>query len=292
MGELAKQDEQKPFVAIGGDGVQLSSVESLYRFSQYVHKSGLCPASLKTVEQVAIAIETGLEAGLKPMMALRGIYIVNGRPSWMTETAKALVNNSGKLAWIRNGYSGEGDARHAWVESKRVGEPEPHKTMFGVADAKRAGLWGKAGPWKDYPDRMMYHRALSWNLRDNFSDVLLGLPLSDEAEDFKQPPPRTVELETVRTVSPDPLMAALASAPVADDTEKEPPTDTCGPPERWERAVITLSEKCECEYSAAKTRLERFAASVLKRKLEELDDAALGDIESKIASGDIAVEKD
>jgi hypothetical protein len=50
-------------------------------------------------------------------------------------------------------------------------------------DAKRAGLWTKAGPWQTYPRRMLQMRARSFALRDAFPDVLKGLISVKEALD-------------------------------------------------------------------------------------------------------------
>ncbi len=52
-----------------------------------------------------------------------------------------------------------------------------------LMDAKRAGLWTKAGPWQTYPRRMLQMRARSFALRDAFPDVLKGLISVEEALD-------------------------------------------------------------------------------------------------------------
>ena len=59
---------------------------------------------------------------------------------------------------------------------------------FIVADAKRAKLWGKAGPWTDYPKRMLRFRARGYVLRDLFGDVLKGLRTVEEARDIPTEP--------------------------------------------------------------------------------------------------------
>ena len=56
---------------------------------------------------------------------------------------------------------------------------------FSEADAKKAGLWGKAGPWQQYPSRMLQMRARSWALRDAFPDALRGLGIREEVQDYQ-----------------------------------------------------------------------------------------------------------
>jgi hypothetical protein len=57
---------------------------------------------------------------------------------------------------------------------------------FSVSDAKKAGLWGKSGPWTQYPKRMLQLRARGFALRDAFPDVLKGLVTAEEAQDYPQ----------------------------------------------------------------------------------------------------------
>jgi hypothetical protein len=50
--------------------------------------------------------------------------------------------------------------------------------------AQRAGLTRNEGPWQTYPERMLRMRARSWTMRDAFADVLRGLQLREEVEDY------------------------------------------------------------------------------------------------------------
>jgi hypothetical protein len=64
----------------------------------------------------------------------------------------------------------------------RRGQP-PERRTFSVADAKRAKLWFKAGPWTTYPDRMLQMRARGFAIRDTFPDALRGVIIAEEAQD-------------------------------------------------------------------------------------------------------------
>lgn len=46
-------------------------------------------------------------------------------------------------------------------------------------------LWGKSGPWQQYPKRMLQMRARGFALRDKFADVLGGLISAEEARDYR-----------------------------------------------------------------------------------------------------------
>jgi hypothetical protein len=79
---------------------------------------------------------------------------------------------------------GEGDNMVATCSAKRRGYERPTVVRFSVADAKKAGLWGKTGPWTQYPRRMLQLRARGFALRDAFPDVLKGLVTAEEAHDY------------------------------------------------------------------------------------------------------------
>jgi hypothetical protein len=133
---------------------------------------------------VLIAIQMGADVGLKPMQAIQNIAVINGRPSIWGDAAIALVMGAGVLEKFDEKIEGEGDKRTATCTIVRKGLPDPIVRTFSVADAKKAGLWTKAGTWQNYPDRMLQMRARSFALRDGASDCLMGLSIVEEAQDI------------------------------------------------------------------------------------------------------------
>lgn len=113
----------------------------------------------------------------------------------------------------------------AFCEAKRKDSGSVVKQRFSVADAKLAGLWGKA-IWKQYPRRMLQMRARAFALRDAFADVLKGLSVSEEASDYQ--PIRDVTPASA-TPAPSDLAAELAAqsdVQDADFSEPEPEPET------------------------------------------------------------------
>jgi hypothetical protein len=166
------------------------SMEEAYRLAKAICMAGMAPKGLDTPEKAMVAILHGLEIGLTPMMALQRIAVVNGRPTLWGDGAMALVRGSGLCEFVRERIDGAGDARVAVCTVKRKGETEELARRFSVADAKTAGLWGKSGPWQQFPERMLQMRARAFALRDVFADVLGGMYLREELEDEpRQAPP-------------------------------------------------------------------------------------------------------
>lgn len=135
----------------------------------YVGKPGNC----------LVAIQWGMEIGLKPLQAMQNIAVINGRPSLWGDAVIALARNSAVCEYIIETQT----ATEATCRVKRRGEPEQVRT-FSMVDAKAAGLAGKQGPWTQYPKRMMQMRARGFAIRDVFPDVLKGLPVAEEVMDM------------------------------------------------------------------------------------------------------------
>jgi len=160
--------------------------ESAFRIANAVFKSGMAPKGIDSAEKAMIVIMHGMEIGMPPMMALQSIAPINGRPCLYGDGALGLVQGSGLMEWTKETYEGaEGtDAFKAVCEVKRKGDKEVKRGEFSVAQAKKAQLFGKPGPWQQYLKRMLQMRARGFALRDGFSDVLRGLHIAEEMQDI------------------------------------------------------------------------------------------------------------
>jgi len=133
---------------------------------------------------VLVCLQWGYEMGMAPMQALQNIAVINGKPSMYGDSLMALAQASPTCENIEEYFENEGTPNPVAVcVAKRKGRT-PVIFKFSVEDAKRAGLWGKTGPWQAYPKRMMQMRARGFALRDAFADVLTGLITAEEAHDY------------------------------------------------------------------------------------------------------------
>jgi hypothetical protein len=156
-------------------------------FARAVVAARMAPSGFETPEACMIAILHGMEVGLTPMSALQRIAVIGGRPTIWGDGAMALVRASGLAASIEERIEGTGPSD--WVAIctvRRRGDIHPVERRFSADDARRARLWGKAGPWSDYPQRMLQMRARAFALRDVFADVLGGLYLREEIEGIEE----------------------------------------------------------------------------------------------------------
>lgn len=201
-------------------GLAPSTFEEAWRMAQLFSRSELVPKDyLDKPENCLVAIQMGAELGLKPLQALQGIAVINGRPSVWGDALWALVQSSPVVEDAHEIY--EGDAATCVI--KRRDRSKPTVQTFSRADAELAGLWNKAGPWRTNPRRMLQMRARAFAARDAVPDVLKGLVIAEEA--FDLPPVRTIEAEPE---APKTGMAAVRakareSAPPASEAEAPAP---------------------------------------------------------------------
>jgi hypothetical protein len=170
-------------------GLSLQSVTDAMKFSETVANSDFAPKDFRgKPASCMLAIQCGAEIGLAPLQALQSIAVVNGRPAVYGDAALAVVKASHVCEYVIEACDGDGEQMVATCTAKRRGYPQPTVVKFSVADAKKAGLWGKSGPWSQYPRRMLQMRARGFALRDAFPDVLKGLVTAEEAQDYPHPP--------------------------------------------------------------------------------------------------------
>lgn len=225
--------------------IQINSFQELMRFAEMAAPSDLMPTGYKGKPgNIVIAVQMGSELGLSPMQALSNIAVINGRASVWGDALLGLVRNSPKCQDVHEVVAGEGDARNATCTIKRLGSSDTVRT-FSVNDAKNAGLWDKAGPWKQYPDRMLQMRARGFACRDAFPDVLRGLISAEEATDM----PVDSFAGTTIVAEPEPAPPQSAPAPVNYVALFQSRLAKCSDAdcvlkqgEMWKRAVASAAE--------------------------------------------------
>lgn len=225
--QVAAPRPSRPPIIFGERGIVINSFDELVRFSQTVATSGIAPKGLEKPEAIFVAVQMGLEVGLTPMASLQNVAVVNGRPTIWGDAQLAVCRSTGELEIFEEWFEVDGqkslrnpteykDGTMAICHVKRVGQPAT-ETAFSVADAKKAGLWGKAGPWSQYPFRMLKARARSYALRDSFGDALKGFRSAEEARDDEQrdvTPAATNAAQQSRLYNAPALPESTTQAPV------------------------------------------------------------------------------
>lgn len=184
--------------------------EQALTFAGYLADSDMVPKDFKGKPgNCLVAIQWGMEIGLKPLQAMQNIAVINGRPSLWGDAVIALVRSSPVCEWVIETQTDT----VATCRVKRKGEPEQERT-FSLEDAKAAGLLGKAGPWTQFRKRMMQMRARAFAMRDVFPDVLKGLPVAEEVMDMPKDMGMAEMVREQAQAAPAPARPALEAYPV------------------------------------------------------------------------------
>lgn len=172
-----------------------TSFDGAMQVARWLAQSSLLPKSVSREFDIFFIITAGMEVGIPPMAALRSLYVVNGRTALESRAKMALCLNKGAAMYFRRiEYTPEATT---W-ETLRAGQTEPVRMRYTrqeaidafLAPGKRSGagpnepmVAGKEGPWRQYTQRMISHRALGWICDDVYPDIVLGIAT---AEDFDQ----------------------------------------------------------------------------------------------------------
>ena len=184
-----------------------SNMQQAMQIAEMLAKSTLVPKAYQgQPANVLVAMAYGDAFGMQPLQAMQSVAVVNGMPGLYGDGLLAVCKSSPEWEWMQETIEGE----VATCTAKRRGEPEVTAT-FSVADAKRAQLWGKQGPWTQYPQRMLAMRARSFCLRNLYADILRGMRSAEELADTPaEQPAVTVEPVAIEQVPEKPATKAEA----------------------------------------------------------------------------------
>lgn len=191
---------------------QPSSIAELENLCNKLTRSGMVPRAYQGRPADAfVAIAYGAEVGLPPLASLMYIAVINGRPGLFGDAIAGVAMKSGAIKTIHEDFEGE-PMTDGWTAVAIVTRPDGGKVerRFSVADGKRAGLWGKSGPWQQYPQRMLAARARGYAIRDAAPHAFLGYTV-EELRDIDAD--ERGHLKDVTPPAPEPAQPAIDIRP-------------------------------------------------------------------------------
>ena len=246
------------------DWVRPQTLEGAIKLANLMGESGLVPKDFRGKPgDIIVAMQMGAELGLAPMQSLQGIAVINGRPSIFGDAALALARSHPDFEDIDEKVEQGADGKPiAKCLVKRRGQT-PTLETFSQADAERANLWGKSGPWTQYPKRMLKYRARGFALRDAFADVLKGMKLAEEVRDY--PEEKAAEFTVAGTTRTEQLVHQLkgqTTEPTGElgkalvDADQQPADPEAAARERKE-LLDDVEKLCERLANATETPLAK-----------------------------------
>jgi len=154
------------------------NLDTALQWGKMIAESSLCPQNFKNKPgDVLVAIQFGQELGLKPMQAIQNIAVIGGKPSLYGDAMLAVCKMHPDFEYIDETF--DTGTMTATCKVKRRNQPEQVRS-YSKERAEKAGLWGKAGPWRTDPERMLQMRARGFALRDVLPDALKGMYCYEE----------------------------------------------------------------------------------------------------------------
>ena len=162
--------------------------EHYFRIANMMAKSEMVPKGYKDKPQdVLIAMEMGRALHLSPLSAIQNIAVINGKPALYGDAILAVCSGHPDFENIEETpILGVGNKVIGYTCTVKRKNRSPVSQSFTVEMATEAGLWGRQGPWKSYPARMLQMRARTFALRDSFADALGGVRVVEEVQDYRE----------------------------------------------------------------------------------------------------------
>lgn len=168
-----------------GFALQPSTLNEAFEMANMLSASQMVPKHYQGKPQdTLVAMMMGSEIGLNPIQALQNIAVINGKPAIYGDALLALVQSHSAFGGHEESF--DEATMTATCTVWRKNDATKHTVTFSKADAEKASLWGKQGPWQSYPKRMLMWRARGYALRDKFADALGGLITVEEARDIPE----------------------------------------------------------------------------------------------------------
>lgn len=175
-------------------------------------------------EEAFARVVAGASMGMKPIQAINGIAMINGRPTLHSDSIPCTVMASGLVNGMKYKFEGEGDNLSCTFYVRRKGIEEYQEWTYTMDDAKKAGLLGNP-VWQKHPKKMLFNRARTWCFRNTFPDVIGNVYTPEEAED--------VDFEEIKKDKPikddSNAQEEYKSLPLQEEPMEEPRKDIAEP---------------------------------------------------------------
>lgn len=184
------------------------------RLARALVGTDFAPQAMRSEGNATAAILMGDELGLKPLAALRALYVVHGTPAPYARTMVALAQAQGHEIWTESSSD-----QAVTVCGKRRGSEHVERAEWTIQRATKAGYTNNK-KYASNPQEMLYSKAAAEVARKIAADVLAGVPYSVEDLELEQPTTTTVTRESTRKVQrapkPQPPEPEIPEAPEAE----------------------------------------------------------------------------
>lgn len=208
--EVAVKDKKNLAVNEKG-GFALTTLDDQLTFASRLIELKMISDTFKTPQQVVIAFQYAKALDIPELLAVKNMYVVNGKPSLFAEGPLSLVQRNPAFLKIREYFLDEEQKEicpknvnlnkkvyAAVTEVWRKGDTEPQVDFFTLDDLKTAKLdvnsiGNKKDVWVKWERIMLRYKARSMALKSKFADMLAGIPIAEYDDSFSPEMPEIKE---------------------------------------------------------------------------------------------------
>lgn len=163
-----------------------NSFNAAMKIAQTLAKSKVVPASIQgKPDDIFAILALGSEIGLKPMQALNSINVIQGKPTVPPQLMMAMVY--GRLSGAVIDIKQDPETKSAIVRTARTKQEFDdglyYEAVWDMAKAERMGLAAKDN-YQKQAKTMLTWRAVAEACRFKFPDIIMGLYVPEEFQDF------------------------------------------------------------------------------------------------------------
>jgi hypothetical protein len=188
---MSDQLQPKQLLTTNKEGkFELDTIESQLVLADKLIRNRLISDTFKNPQQVVIAIQNCKSLGIDPMVGLKMMYVVHGKPAIFGDLPLSLIQSTGQLEEIEEFWVDD-DGNKISVENKnlkaipyaaicrikRKGDPIVQEDYFTLDDMKLAQI--KSPTWNRYQRTMMRYRARTQAIKSKFADILNGIEIAE-----------------------------------------------------------------------------------------------------------------
>lgn len=167
-------------------GIRPTTIKEAMDLAKVLSDSELVPKDFRGKPgNVIIAWEMLSALGIPVAVGIQNIAVINGRACIWGDLATAIVRSSPLTEYlIMPDLAEVKKTGTAWTRHKRKDQAFEVTYSFSKEDAEKAKLWGKEGPWTNYPYWMLQMRANAFTFKLSASDILKGMAIVEETRDI------------------------------------------------------------------------------------------------------------
>ena len=261
-------------------------INEVMTLAEVLAKSGYFKDA-RDASQCVVKILAGQEVGIPAIASMKGVYIIEGKPTFAAATIGAMVKRSGKYNYkvlARTNERCELEFQE-WANGKFV---SMGTIEFTAEDAARAQLVVK-DIWKKYPANMLFARAMTGGVNLYCPDIFmgpvytpeeLGAPVTEEGDIIIEEPKSAPQPERAQRTTAQPR-AAQEPKPEQKDSETAAPSEISVLRKHWIDQTKERNKKLTERGQQAVKVDESYLAEVLHMG-EEVINKVLFDADGKL----------